>query len=148
MRRLVLLLLLPLIIILVLSGRSRGGQIGNSSIAGTRLHTDITASQLQTMLTSKDFTFVNVHIPYAGDITQTDLSIPYDEIDRNLDKLPADKNAKIVLYDRSGRMSTRAAQVLVQHGYTNVYQLAGGTVGWEKAGYPLLMNSNSPRGLQ
>ncbi|MFN8473824.1 MAG: hypothetical protein U0822_16660, partial [Anaerolineae bacterium] len=82
MRRLVLLLLLPLIIILVLSGRSRGGQIGNSSIAGTRLHTDMTASQLQTMLTSKDFTFVNVHIPYAGDITQTDLSIPYDEIDR------------------------------------------------------------------
>lgn len=101
-------------------------------------YTDITADELHTMLGHKDFTFVNVHIPYAGDIAQTDVSIPYNEIANQLAKLPADKNAKIVLYCRSDRMSVEAAQVLVKLGYTNVYQLTGGMVAWEKAGYPLV----------
>jgi len=100
-------------------------------------YTDVSAAELQTMLANKDFTFVNVHIPFEGDIANTDLSIPYDQIDQNLEKLPADKNAKIVLYCRSGRMSSIAAKTLVSQGYTNVWNLAGGMVGWEQAGLPI-----------
>jgi rhodanese-related sulfurtransferase len=100
-------------------------------------YSDVSAAELQTMLANKDFTFVNVHIPFEGDIANTDLSIPYDQIDQNLEKLPADKNAKIVLYCRSGRMSSIAAKTLVSQGYTNVWNLAGGMVGWEQAGLPI-----------
>ena len=96
-------------------------------------YTDMSVAELQTMLANKDFTFVNVHIPFEGDIAGTDLSIPYDQIAQNLDKLP-DKNAKIVLYCRSGRMSAIAAETLVGLGYTNVWNLDGGTVAWEGAG--------------
>lgn len=101
-------------------------------------YTNISVEELQKMLASKDFTFVNVHIPFEGDLPDTDLSIPYNEIDQNLDRLPADKDAKIVLYCRSGRMSTIAAETLAKLGYSNVQNLEGGMVAWEKAGLPLV----------
>lgn len=106
------------------------------SIAGGS-YTDVSVAELQTMLANKDFTFVNVHIPFEGDIADTDLSIAYNEIEQNLSQLPADKDAKIVLYCRSDRMSRMAAETLVGLGYTNLWNLDGGMVAWEKAGLPL-----------
>lgn len=100
-------------------------------------YTDVSVAELQTMLENKDFTFINVHIPFEGNIANTDLSIAYNEIDQNLDKLPADKSAKIVLYCRSDRMSRMAAETLVGLGYTNIWNLDGGMVAWEQAGLPI-----------
>jgi rhodanese-related sulfurtransferase len=100
---------------------------------------NISAGELNVLLKNKDFVFINVHIPFAGNIADTDLSIPYDQISatENLSQLPADKNAKIVLYCRSGRMSAIAAEKLVSLGYTNVWNLKGGMVDWEQAGYEI-----------
>lgn len=98
---------------------------------------ELTAKQLKEMLASKDFTLVNVHIPYDGEIAQTDLFIPYGEIASQLDKLP-DKSARIVVYCRSGPMSADAAKTLVAAGYTSVMELEGGMSAWEAAGHELL----------
>ena len=96
-------------------------------------YTDVSVAELQTMLASKDFIFVNVHVPFDGNISGTDLSIPYDQIEQNLDKLP-DKTAKIVLYCRSGRMSAIAAETLVGLGYSDIWNLSVGMAAWEQAG--------------
>lgn len=104
--------------------------------AGTYGH--LSPVQLNAMLTQKHFTFINVHIPYEGEIASTDTFIPYDEIDRKLDGLPGDKNSMIVLYCRSGYMSNIAANTLTRLGYTNVWSLDGGMAAWESAGYKLL----------
>ena len=100
----------------------------------------LSSGELFTMLSQEDFFFVNVHTPYEGEIKNTDAFIPYDKIIDNLDKLPKDKNTKIVLYCRSGRMSEIAAQGLINLGYTSVAHLSGGMIDWEKSGYGIIKN--------
>ncbi len=99
-------------------------------------YTDVSPAELNSMLANKDFILVNVHTPFDGNLAHTDLSIPYDQVAQNLAKLPG-KNARIVLYCRSGRMSAMAAANLVGLGYTNIWELAGGMAAWEVAGYKI-----------
>ncbi len=134
-------LLIALMFLFILSACS--SQATPESVTGTTVIVDdgsylnVAPSELNSMLANKDFVFVNVHIPFAGNIASTDLSIPYDQIDQNLTQLPADKNAKIVLYCRSGRMSAIAAETLVKLGYINIWNLDGGMVAWEQGGFKI-----------
>ena len=97
----------------------------------------LTPVELKAMLERKDFLFVNVHIPYEGYIDSTDASIPFDKVEQQRRLLPSKKDAKIVLYCMSGRMSGIAADTLVRLGYTNVSHLEGGMIAWRNAGYAL-----------
>lgn len=99
---------------------------------------DLSVEQLAESMTSKKFTLVNVHVPDQGNLPNTDLSIPFDQITGNLDKLPG-KDAPIVLYCRSGGMSTQAAAALAAAGYTKIYELDGGFNAWKAAGHDLLI---------
>jgi rhodanese-related sulfurtransferase len=126
-----------LLLIILLAGCQSRSVTGETVPVGSGSYQNASVADLQTMLKNKDFVLINVHIPFAGNIPSTDLSIPYDEIEQNLSRLPSDKNAKIVLYCRSGRMSEIAAEKLVSLGYTNVWNIAGGMVEWEQAGLEL-----------
>ena len=90
------------------------------------------------MLSDDDFLLVNVYAGDGGEIEDTDLFIPYDQIAERLDELPSQHDSQIVLYCRSGGSSAIAASTLVGLGYTNVWNLDGGMMAWEEAGYPLL----------
>ena len=130
-------ILFALLAVILLAGCQSKSVTGESVSATGGSYKNVTLKELSTMLKDKDFVLVNVHIPFAGNLPNTDLSIPYDQIDKNLSQLPADKAAKIVLYCRSGHMSQIAAEDLVSQGYTNVWNLKGGMIDWEKEGFEI-----------
>ena len=111
-----------------LESESRTVEVGGGS------YTAVSVDGLALMLEDKDFPLINVHIPYEGELEGTDAFIPYNEITSHLDELPADKDARIVLYCRSGNMSAQAASELAQLGYTDVWDVEGGFVEWEQSG--------------
>jgi len=99
-------------------------------------HGMLKVSELETALQDEDIFLVNVHIPFEGNIPDTDLFIPYNEVLDNADLFPADKDQKIVVYCKVGSMGDDAAQDLISLGYTNVWNLAGGYEAWKEAGLP------------
>lgn len=86
---------------------------------------------------SEEYTIVNVHIPYEGEVAETDMSIAYNDISTLSSALP-DKNAPIILYCRSGRMSEEASRALIELGYTQVWDVPGGMNAWQNSGQRLL----------
>ncbi|MES2210575.1 MAG: rhodanese-like domain-containing protein [Chloroflexota bacterium] len=117
---------------------ANAGEMTISAPGGT--YTGVSPGRLTEMLRTKDFLLINVHVPYAGEIEGTDAFLPYDQVTSRSSELPSAKDARIVVYCRSGRMSTEAARTLVGLGYTNVWELDGGMIDWEKAGYGLVQN--------
>jgi rhodanese-related sulfurtransferase len=94
----------------------------------------ISVDQLETLMDQKDVTLINVHIPYQGEIDNTDLLIPFNAINQNKNLLPKIKDAKIVVYCMGDQMSTIAAEQLVKMGYTRVSKLKGGMLAWQQKG--------------
>lgn len=129
--------LLPLIVLVLLVAGCAAPSEPESKASAS--YQDISIETLNTMMAERreSFVLVNTHIPFEGNLPDTDLSIPYNEILNNLHQLPADKDAEIVVYCRSDNMSNAAAADLVHAGYTNVKNLTGGFVAWNAAGYPL-----------
>lgn len=80
---------------------------------------------------------INVHVPDEGSIADTDLAIPFDEIETRQSELP-DTSTPLAVYCRSGNMSAEAVQTLIGLGYTDVVELAGGMVAWQSSGRSLL----------
>ncbi|WP_038057408.1 rhodanese-like domain-containing protein [Thermus amyloliquefaciens] len=73
--------------------------------------------------------FASGHVPGA-------LNLPVEAIAQWGDSLPKDK--PVYLYCRSGNRSRQAAEYLKKKGYTNLYNLEGGVLAIERAGYPLV----------
>ena len=96
----------------------------------------ISVDDLESVMNEEEITLINVHIPLEGNISETDLAIPFDEVDDYLDQLPQDKDEKIVIYCRSGGMGDTASETLVKLGYTNVWNLDGGYNTWKAVGLP------------
>jgi rhodanese-related sulfurtransferase len=101
---------------------------------GRQAYKNISVAQFVRMMNHKDFTLINVHIPYEGEIEGTDLLIPFNKIDHFKNQLPADKAARVVVYCLMGPMGSVAAENLVSMGYTQVMHLEGGLMAWENFG--------------
>jgi rhodanese-related sulfurtransferase len=62
------------------------------------------------------------------------INISLQELQQKLNRIPKDK--PVVVYCRSGNRSAFAANILMQAGYTEVYDL-GGIIDWARQGLPI-----------
>lgn len=115
--------------------KSTGTKNSTPAAGGTERFTVLTPQQLHDMMAKQDVYLVNVHVPYEGEITGTDAFIPYTEIASRLSELPFDKQP-VVIYCKSGVTSAMAAQAMVAAGAPAFYELQGGFLAWQAAGYP------------
>jgi phage shock protein E len=141
----VLLVALPAVAVACGSGGTGEVTAGpTATVQGERMETaggyymNVTPQELRSMLSGDDLLLVNVYAGDMGEIEGTDLFIPYDQITERAGELPSQRDSEIVVYCRSGGSSAIAATSLVSMGYTNVWNLDGGMIAWEGAGYPLL----------
>ena len=74
-----------------------------------------------------------------GHLSFTDELIPYDSLEYYLGRLPEDKEAEIYCFCRSGRRSGIATDYLLSAGYKNVFNIVGGIIAWNKAGFDIVI---------
>ncbi|MCU0498724.1 MAG: rhodanese-like domain-containing protein [Anaerolineae bacterium] len=63
------------------------------------------------------------------------VNIALQDLNTRLSEIPHDQ--PVVIYCRSGNRSAQAAQLLIDAGYTQIYDM-GGIIGWEQAGLPVV----------
>lgn len=129
-----------LIIILLLLSTSVLGCLTNvpeEDAGGFVKYIDISVSEAKTRVDSEEYFILDVRTEEeydAGHIADSVL-IPHTELSTRLDEVP--KDISILVYCRSGQRSAIASQELVDNGYSEVYNMEGGIVEWQNAGYPV-----------
>lgn len=98
----------------------------------------INAAELKARIDSGEpLVLVDVRTPgeyeYDGHIAGTRL-LPLSVLTNRSQELQKDKT--IVCICRSGNRSQTACELLARQGFTNVVNLRGGMIGWQRAGLP------------
>lgn len=123
------LLIILLIMTLIITGC--GSMVKNESNTKVAEYKRISAQEAKAVIDSEDVIILDVrtkeeHI--TGHIENSVL-LPVTDIAKKAEELLVDKNAKILVYCRSGNRSAQAAKQLISMGYTNVYDF-GGITDW------------------
>lgn len=84
------------------------------------------------------FVFIDVRTAdeYADGHINAAILIPVQDLEKRMAEVPKDK--QVYLYCRSGRRSEAAASMLAKAGFSNIENVLGGIIAWQKAGYPVV----------
>lgn len=145
MNRNLLIVVLFFIVSLALSGcigekKSENNNITDTKVSEKNTYMNVNVTQAKEMIDRGEVFILDVRRPdeYAsGHINNSTLlavqDIPANELDIKLKELPKDR--KILVYCRSGSRSVAASTILVNNGFSQVYNMQGGITGWMSAGY-------------
>ncbi len=103
--------------------------------------TELSPPDAQTKVSKAYSQFIDVRTveEYAGGHAARAVNIPLDTLIANLDRL--EKNEPVYLICQTGNRSKKAAVVLKDSGFGQVFNIAGGTMAWNAAGLPMEVNS-------
>ena len=68
--------------------------------------------------------------------------ISLNELESRISELEAFKNTEIIVYCRTGVRSQQASEILVNNGFTKVYNMLGGITVWIDTGYEYWSSEN------
>jgi rhodanese-related sulfurtransferase len=80
------------------------------------------------------------YLSYKRFDVPTVIHVPLSDIEQKMELIPHD--IPIVVADSAGIRSKEAMMMLIEKGFQNIANLAGGLVEWERDGLPLIINSN------
>ena len=91
----------------------------------------------KTEIDAKKVQFIDVRTPeeYGAEHAEKAVNMPLDKIETELASL--DRSKLVYIICQTGRRSQKAAETLEKNGFTDVYNIEGGTSAWKKAGLPL-----------
>ena len=87
----------------------------------------ITSEEAKEEMNNRDVIILDVRTEdeYNSGHIENSVLIPVDDLEDKAEELLVNKEQKILVYCRSGNRSKKAADLLVEMGYTNVYDLGG-----------------------
>jgi rhodanese-related sulfurtransferase len=110
-------------------------------MTGKARFTDISPERLAALLQDDASLFIlDVREPFelaAFGAVPGVMNIPLKQLPGRLEELPRDPSSAIAVVCQTGNRSVDAARYLSKMGFTQVYNLAGGTFAWSIAGQPL-----------
>jgi rhodanese-related sulfurtransferase len=119
----------------------------NISLAGCKTQesksasiTNITADEVYKMLSSnKDYFILDVRSKEEFDSGHIEGAylIPVSELENRLAELPQDK--PIIVHCMSGSRSTSAANILLEKGFKEIFNMKGGITEWQSKGFPVIV---------
>ena len=101
-------------------------------------YADTSVQQAKEMIDKGDVFILDVRTQEeynAGHIRNSTL-IPVQDLGKRLNEVPRDR--EILVYCRTGGRSTAASEILVNNGFTQIYNMKGGITEWTKAGYEVV----------
>jgi rhodanese-related sulfurtransferase len=75
---------------------------------------------------------------YSGGHLENSIHIPVQEIQQRYGELSSFKDDNILIYCATGNRSTVAAKILIDKGFSHIYNMREGVHVWEQKGYPLV----------
>ncbi|MEL7655511.1 MAG: rhodanese-like domain-containing protein [Bacillota bacterium] len=114
------------------SNQGDGNSLGGDKMTDETGYIDITPEDAKERLDSgEEIILLDVRTKEEYDTAHIENSvlIPVDELETEAPKSLKDKDTPIFVYCRSGNRSVTAANILVELGYKNVYNL-GGIIDW------------------
>lgn len=105
----------------------------------TRSHNNTTAAGAVTLMNQENSLVLDVREPdeYAKGHIEGAVYMPFGKLKERIAELEAHKNSPLIVTCQSGTRSGHACAILKQHGFTQVYNLAGGMMEWEEAKMPV-----------
>lgn len=103
---------------------------------------DATAEELKSALDSMDDDFVLIDLRRPKEIAEgyidgaSKMDFYQEGFEDKIKELDQDKTYYV--YCRSGKRSDKTRHLMLQNGFTHVYNVKGGILAWIKAGYPLV----------